>query len=138
MSLLADLYVSRDDEEAIRYNSEPAQFTDREEYTSFTTLELSTLWAEMQGKKWDEDLFDEFLTVFAHEEEPHISRLPTAMVLELARMTPEQVLYLASKWAATDEMRCSPEDARPIIEGLIRLAKKAFETERSLYFWNSL
>jgi len=49
MSVQADVYVSRNDEEAIRYDSEPATFRNREQYTSFTELELSTLWANIRS-----------------------------------------------------------------------------------------
>ena len=63
MSVQADIYVSRTDEEAIRYDSEPATFRDREQYTSFTELELSTLWAKIQDIEWDVNSLDEFHTV---------------------------------------------------------------------------
>ena len=43
MGVLADLYLSRDDQEAIRYDSEPETFKDREQFGNFTELELSTL-----------------------------------------------------------------------------------------------
>ena len=67
MSVQADIYVSRDDEEAIRYNSEPATFKDREQYTSFTVLELSRLWAEFRGVEWDVNSLDEFHTVLVQD-----------------------------------------------------------------------
>ena len=137
MSVQADIYVSRTDEEAIRYDSEPATFRDREQYTSFTELELSTLWAKIQDIEWDVNSLDEFHTVLVQDDgERTIKRLPKAMAVELARLTAEQISIAATKWAATDEMACDAADVQPIIEGLVRLAKTASETNRNVYFRN--
>jgi hypothetical protein len=137
MSVQADIYLSRDDGEAIRYNSEPATFKDREQYTSFTELELSTLWAKVRGVEWDVNSLDEFHTVLTQDGgERIIKRLPESMTIELARLTPQQISVAATKWAATDEMACAATDVQPIIEGLVRLAKAASETGRNIYFWN--
>jgi hypothetical protein len=48
VGILADIYVSRDDE-AVRYDTEPKQFTDRVQCRNITPLELSVLWAVMRG-----------------------------------------------------------------------------------------
>jgi hypothetical protein len=137
MSVLADIYVSRDDAEAAKYDSEPSTFADRERYTSFTVLELSTLWAKMRDVEWDVSLLDQFPSVLQQDDgERAINRLPTAMTESLARLTPEQISAAATKWAATDELACEPGDVLPIIDGLVRLAQTASATGRSLYFWN--
>ena len=65
MSVLADIYVSRDDAEAVKYDSEPSTFADREQYTSFTVLELSTLWAKKREVEWDVSLLDQFPSVLS-------------------------------------------------------------------------
>jgi hypothetical protein len=137
MSVLADIYVSRDDAEAAKYDSEPSTFADREQYMSFTVLELSTLWAKMRDVEWDVSLLDQFPSVLQQDGgERAINRLPTAMTESLARLTPEQISVAATKWAATDELACEPGDVQPIIDGLVRLAQTASATGRSLYFWN--
>jgi hypothetical protein len=139
MSLLSDIYVSLNDEEAIRYDSERDTFKDREQYTSFTELELSTLWAGIRGIEWDVNSLDEFHPVLVQNGGDRIiKRLPKSMTAELARLTPEQVSVAAEKWAATEEMQCEAADVQPIIEGLVRLAKMALETDKNLYFWNCL
>lgn len=139
MSLLADIFLAHNDEDALRYNSEPASFGDREQYTGFTVLELSTLWAVMQSVEWDEHILDEFATVFQESGVGHwVHLIPAAMSLELTRMTPEQLTLAAAKWASTDEMACEPSDVLPIVEGLIRLAKKGRATDQSIYFRGSL
>src|SRR5437899_11775302 len=123
MGVLADIYLSRDDQEAVRYDNEPEMFKDREQYGNFTELELSTLWAKMRGIEWDVNSLDEFHTVLVKDGgERCIKRLPTSMTVELAALTPEQISTAATNWAATDEMACAPADVRPIVEGIVRLA----------------
>jgi hypothetical protein len=80
---------------------------------------------------------DEFPTVLVQDGGARsISRLPSTMAAELARLTPEQISIAATKWAATDELACESADVQPIIEGLVLLAKTASETGRNIYFWN--
>src|ERR1051326_2645985 len=139
MGVLADLYLSRDDKEAVRYDNEPETFKDREQFRNFTELELSTLWAKIRGIEWDVNSLDEFHSVLVRDGgERCIKRLPASMMDELARLTPEQISTAASKWAATDEMRCDAADVQPIIEGLVRLARIASVQDRKLYFWNCI
>src|ERR1700735_4769001 len=98
MSLLSDIYVSLNDEEAIGYDSEPGKFKDRERYASFTELELSTLWAEIRGSEWDVNSLDEFRPVLEQNGGHRIiKRLPKSMTAELARLSPEQVSVAAEK-----------------------------------------
>jgi hypothetical protein len=137
MSLLAELYLSRGDQEAVKYDSEPNAFSDREQYTSFTELELSTLWAKMRGIDWDVSLVALFRPILLEDGGRRaVHRVPAAMTAELAGLTPEQVAGVATKWAATDELACDPSDVQPIIEGLVRLAKNVSETGRNIYLWN--
>jgi hypothetical protein len=137
MSVQAYLYVSRDDQEAVHFDSTPDSFLDCEKYTSFTSLELSTLWAGVRGVAWDVNLLDEFPAVLQRGGgERSICRLPHAMVSEMAPFGPPEIETAAINWAATEEMRCEPVDVQPIIQGLVRLAKIASETGRNIYFWN--
>lgn len=137
MGVLADIYLSHDDQEAARYDNEPEMFNEREQYGNFTELELSTLWAKMRGIEWDVNSRDEFHTVLVKDGgERCIKRLPSSMTDELARLTPDQISTAATNWAATDEMACEPADVQPIVEGLVRLAKIASVQDRKLYFWN--
>ena len=137
MGVLADLYLSRDDQEAVRYDSEPETFKDREQYRNFTELELSTLWAKIRGIEWDVNSLGDFDSVLVKDGgERCIKRLPTTMTDQLACLTPEQISTAATNGAATDEMACDPADVQPIIEGLVRLAKIASAQSRKLYFWN--
>jgi hypothetical protein len=137
MSLLAELYLSKDDQEATKYDSQPELFKDREQYSSFTELELSTLWAKMRGVDFDVNSVDGPRQIFVVDDgERIIHRLPAAMTIDLAGLTPEQISTAAIKWARTDELACEPSEVQPIIEGLVRLAKNASATQRNIYLWN--
>jgi len=139
MSVQADVYVASDDQDALRYDNQPAAFEEREQFGNFTELELSTLWAKITGIEWNVESLREFHTVLDQDDgERCIKRLPAAMALELARLSPDQISTSASKWAATDEMACEATDVQPIIEALVRLAKRASATGRNIYFWNCL
>jgi hypothetical protein len=137
MGLLADIYLSRDDAEAVRYDEEPATFADRIQFRGFTTLELSTLWALMRDVEWDVKSLDRFPCVLQLDGGGRsIYRIPKDMLEDLARLTPKEMSVVSGKWAATDELACEPSDVRPIIEGLASLAVRASKTGRNIYFWN--
>jgi hypothetical protein len=137
MSVLADLYVSRNDAEAISYDSEPSKFADREQFTSFTVLELSTLLSLMREVEWDVSLLKEFPEVFQKNNgERAIFRLPNTMTEALSLLAVEQVSNLATSWAATEELACAPDDVKSIILGLMQLTGRASATGQNVYFWN--
>lgn len=136
MGLLADIYISRDDE-AVSYDTTPDQFADRAQYKGFTPCELSILWSIMRGVEWDVAMMDEFPCLLQIDGgERLIHRLPATMVTELAALSPDRVVSVSSAWAATEELGWPPEAAREVIEDLVRLARRATETSRSLHLWN--
>jgi len=136
MSLLADIYVSRD-EDAVKYDTAPDQFVERAQYKGFTPLELSILWSIMRGVEWDVAMMDEFpclLTIDGGERLIH--RLPSTMVADLATLPPHRVASVTRAWAGTEELSCSPADIRPVVNDLVRLARRATETSQSVHLWN--
>jgi len=139
MGILADLYVATEDE-AARYDGSPDGFPHRLESKRITGLELSTLWALMRDVEWSAGMMDDFPLVMERDEgEVYVLRLPDAMTATLARIPPDQLSVAAAKWVATEEMAgSSAEDIRPFLEALVGLARKATETERSIYLWNSV
>lgn len=137
MGLLADIYLANDDADALQYDSAPQKFTDRLQYGTITELQLSILWAMVQGVKWEAKSLRQFVNVFHTDDgERLITRLPAPLLTDLAALTPEQVSAAAEKWATTAEMRCKPADARSIIEGLAVCGRKAVDTKKNAYLWN--
>jgi len=137
MGLLADFFLCRDDDDAIRYDEKPTSFAERLELRGLTELELSTLWAIMRGAEWDVSMLDDFPPVLVRDGgERTIHRLPDAFVANLTKLSPTDTPAVASKWAATDELACEADDLVPIIEGLRTFALKASETQKHVYLWN--
>ncbi|HKA43039.1 MAG TPA: hypothetical protein VKF40_13710 [Burkholderiales bacterium] len=136
MSVLADVYISRDDD-AVKYDTAPDQFADRAQYKGLTPLELSSLWSIMRGMEWDVAMMGEFPCLLQIDGgERLVHRLPAAMVSGLAALSPDQVDSVTSAWAATEELSCSPEDIRPVVDDLVRLSRRASQTNRNVYLWN--
>jgi hypothetical protein len=136
MSVLADIYISRDDD-AVKYDTAPDQFADRAQYKGFTPLELSLLWSIMRGVEGDVATMDEFSCLLQIDGgERLVHRLPAAMVSELAALPPDRVASVTAAWAATEELSCSPEDIRPVVDDLVRLSRRAVETSQSVHLWN--
>jgi hypothetical protein len=138
MSLLAEIYVSRD-ADAVRYDTAPEQFADRSQHKGFGPVELSILWSIMQNVEWDVPMLDEFpclLQISGGERLIH--RIPQAMITELAELSPDRVALVTSAWAAIEELNCSPEDIRPVVDDLVHLARLATEMNRGLYLWNCI
>jgi len=138
MSLLADLFVSSD-QEAVKYDSNPEYFKTRAQFTSITFLELSMLWAIIEGKEWKADSLDEFNCLLQLEDgSKMIYRLPDRMTTNISKLNKEDLEIAVKKWAATEELNCSPNDIRPIVEELVRLANQAHKTDQNVYLWNCL
>jgi hypothetical protein len=136
MSTLADIYISRNDD-AVKYDTAPEQFADRAQYKGFTPCEVSILWSIMRGVEWDVAMMDEFPCLLEIDGgERLIHRFPAAMVSELAALSPVQIASVTSAWAATEELSCSPEDIRPVIDDLVRLSQRAGQTGQSVHLWN--
>lgn len=77
MAILAEIYTSPDDQKAVEFDANPDAFADRRQYREFTALELSTLWAIMQGTEWDAGLMEEFPELLGLDDgERFVHRLP--------------------------------------------------------------
>jgi len=93
----------------------------------------------MRNSEWDVDLLDHFPCILQMDGGKRtIHRLPSAMLSDLGGLASKDLSSIVSKWAATDEMACEPNDASPVLDGLIRMARRASETGKSVYLWNCL
>jgi hypothetical protein len=136
MSILADIYLSRDDK-AAGYDTAHQQFPDRVQYRRFTMWELSILWSIMRGVEPDDALLDHFECLLEKDGgERMIHRLPQEMVTELAGLTPERIAKISPQWAAIEELAWLPEDAQAVVQDLARLSGQAIQSGRSVYIWN--
>jgi hypothetical protein len=90
---------------------------------SITSLELTTLWAIIDGEPWNPDRMVGFKSLNRSEEGPWLERCPRGLGASLCKVEDEDVDRIARAWAATDEMRgWEPDDARALIVELQLLA----------------
>jgi len=136
MSVLADLYISSN-EDAVKYDTAPDKFADRVQYKGLTPLELSMLWSIIKNAEWSISMMDDFPCLLQIEGgERLIHQLPAAMAQELAALSTDRIASITSAWAATEEIQGDPEDIRPVVDDLVRLAREAGKTNRNVYLWN--
>jgi hypothetical protein len=137
MGVLSDIYISRDNDEAVEYDAAPNKFSERAQFTGLLPPELSTLWAIVRGIDYDFKMFCDFPCLLEKDGgERLIHSFPAAMVTALGQLTPDQIQAATVKWAATEELSCSPADIQPVVEAMVRLARLATTSGRNLYLWN--
>lgn len=137
MATLADIYIAPTDE-ADRYDGASSKF-ERIEAKRLTPLELSTLWAILSVEEWDMPHLNAFESILDRSDDGYsIYRFPTAFVESLALLDETKVDDVSRQWAETDELACDPDDIRPLVEDLVRLARQAHADNSGLYLWMSL
>jgi len=86
MGILSDIYISREDE-ASKYDTAPATFAERAQFTGMTPLEYSTLWAIMRGVEWQAASMQDFACLLEKDGgERLIHSFPAAMRAALAQL----------------------------------------------------
>jgi hypothetical protein len=60
------------------------------------------------------------------------------MLSDLAGLAHQDLSVIAHKWASTEEMGCESNDASDLLGELVRMARRASETGKSVYLWNSV
>ena len=91
----------------------------------------------MRGIEWDVAAMDDFSILLGEDDgERVIQGFPDEMTKALEKLSPEQIRDVSVKWAATEELACPPDDIRPVVEALTRLARVAVGSNRKLYVWN--
>jgi len=141
MGILADLFVA-DPADAASYEEQmgselPAGGFEVQQFGGFTSLELEVLWSILEGEEWPERHVLE--SVGEPAESRWLWRFPAPFLeLLLARVPSAELPSLATKWAAIEELSCSPDDIRPVLDGLVSLATSAKRNGRALFLWGSL
>jgi hypothetical protein len=87
----------------------------------------------------DVTLLQEFSCILVVEGgERLVHKLPAGMLMDLATIASERIEGVSSRWAATEELCWTAPEARVVIDDLMRLARRAADTGRSLFIWNCL
>ncbi|HEV2294708.1 MAG TPA: hypothetical protein VGR35_12715 [Tepidisphaeraceae bacterium] len=139
MGVLADIYVASRNE-AAEYDADPKRFAaEAASWKLFTELELSILWALLQGREWDVELMDRFENVLTKDGgERMITRLPDEFIDDILSVDEGRIEQAVNEWAVSEELGCDPEEVRPFVDDLKRLAQVARSSGRSLFLWNSV
>jgi hypothetical protein len=139
MGLLTSIFVAPTDappDPTKEPESEPGQGI---QLKSITSMNLSTLWAMLDGANWTPDRMDGFESLSVEVEGPWLERCPKAFLDALRKIDEKDLDRIGREWAATDEMEgWNPEHARELIEELNHLAWMAEEPGQSLYIWTCL
>ncbi|MEQ1824199.1 MAG: hypothetical protein ABL949_16955 [Fimbriimonadaceae bacterium] len=136
MSLIATFFLASP-ADAVRYATAPEDFPEAVDYGGFTALELSTLWAIIRGTDWTNDLLDEFDCLYHEADMTMIHQIPSDMNRMLVTLAPDQIREANALWADTEEMDCSPDAIRPILDDLVRLAGLALESGQQVFLFNA-
>lgn len=136
MGVLSDLYLAEPKRAKDYDESQECAEDDRAQYKGITPLELSTLLAIIRGKDRNVAMMNEFPEIMiVNEGERVIFEIPHSAMTCFAALPESEFQVAAEAWSKTDELRCSAEDVRPVIEDIVRLSKRGQETNRLLFLW---
>lgn len=144
MGLLCDLFVNTHDE-ALAYESTTTQDRDARlkrfspvEFKGLTSLEFGTLWAILANEEWDVEKHMLIDVAFGEGNESWLHQFQDEYVRLLSKLDGNAVSSAAEAWSKTEELACSGDDVRPVVEALVHLSKEAIATNKGLYMWGSL
>jgi hypothetical protein len=144
--MLSDFFVATP-AEALRYANRIDEADDGEEierllqpaqYKGITGLEIGTLWAILEGREWDAEKHMPADVCLAEDGEIWLHRFPAELSQLLAHLDGAALKVTMAAWAATEELDCSPEDLKPVLEDLRSLARQAGDNGKSVYLWGCL
>jgi hypothetical protein len=144
MGLLCDLFVNSR-EEALAYesttpldrNARVKRFSPAE-FKGLTSLEFGMLWAILANQVWDAGKHTLLDVAFGEGGESWLHQFPNEYVALLSRLDSNAINTAAQVWSKTEELSCSADDVRPVVEALVRLSQQSILQNNGLYMWGSL
>lgn len=144
MGIICDLFVNNHSD-ALEYGSLTDQDPDERlkryspvEFKGLTSIEFGTLWAILAGQEWDVKKHMLSDVAFGEDYETWLNKFQDEYIGLLANLDTDAINLAAVAWSQTEELSCSPDDVRPVIEALVRLSKEAIAKHQGLYMWGSL
>lgn len=146
MGILSDFFVANPTE-ALRYanrieepdeGDEIEELLDPAQYKRFTDLEITMLWAILEGKEWDVDRHTLEYVEIGEDSDAWLDRFPDELTMLLTRLDSGSLGPMLEKWANTEELACDPAELHPVMEDLRRLANEAIAKKKSVYLWGCL
>jgi hypothetical protein len=148
MGMLTDFFVASADD-AARYDeivnngeweeeeSSALPLLERVEHRGFTGIELSALWALIEGMECSSKHMLSTGPV-SEESEAIVERFPQPFVELLEALSDSQINELSSSWAGAEGIQHDAEELVDILSDLRRLARKATSSGKNLYIWYAL
>jgi hypothetical protein len=107
------------------------------ERANVDTLKLSMLWAIIDDREWDVDLMDMFKDVKSTQSE-WTHRVPNELTHKIAGIEDPELGRVASELSTTEEMSCSPTEAKELLMEIASIAQRAIQTQRALFLYTCL
>lgn len=140
MGILSDFFIA-DDSSTPKYDCGP-QFPaeDRCQLKYITPLEAAGILSVLRGGGDRIAMLDEFPSLTPEDADEWTQRVPVDMTSSLAALDDSQMPDVAQRCAdlTAEELGWSSGDFEEVLEQLRALARRALETGRSMYLWNSL
>lgn len=141
MGLLSAFFIAKA-EDAASYGSEhPYPAGDCCQYKHLSPLQAAQILAVLRRIPYDVSLLDEFPLVHQESEDgPWTAKVPDDMTAALAELKESAISAQALAWseATKEELAWNASDFDPIVRDLVRLARTARASGKSLFLWNCL
>lgn len=136
--LVANFEAAKAYDAFLRENGPRPALVDLFETENLTSVEITTLWAILEGVACNTDrhFLPELLAEGAGESWLH--ELPAIFVQLLAKLDEDSILDAAREWSLTEELMCSPSDLVPGLREFGRLARVAINAKTSLFLWGAV
>ena len=136
MGVLSDFFLSAD-EEPPAYDCGPRfPAEDRREFKQITPLEAAGLLAVLRGGGDAVALMDEFPCLTDEDAEEWTTGVPVDFVSALADLDDDRLDQVAQECA--ESLKWPPGSFDEVVTELRDLARRAQQTQKQMYLWNSL
>ncbi|MFO0821507.1 MAG: hypothetical protein U1A77_26420 [Pirellulales bacterium] len=110
------------------------------QFKGLSPLQGGQFLAVLRGKEYVVDMVGEFKLVTPEDAEDWTMSVPQDMVDKLATLQADQIPNIAAQFAnaTSEELGWSADEFLPVVTQLSALARRAVDTNKSMYLWNCL
>lgn len=103
-------------------------------------INLSSLLCVLNGQEWQDEVLDEFTTLYQKSDEgPWVTLLPGQLISQVAALSDDEVRTIISLWVRSEDMAgTSVPLLQNFLKGLRELAQQALTSNKSLLVWQCL
>lgn len=139
MGLLCDFFIA-EAEPIPNYDGLEFPSSDRIQLRHISSLQCAQFLAVLRGQKYSVTLLKEFVLLTPQDADEWTMHVPEDMVEKLAQTKNDQISKIAEQFskATSAELGWSSDDFVPIVSDLCGLARRALESKKKMYLWNSI